>query len=110
MDDLLKSDLTAKAPPEEIAKWCNGCGLLGKLGILNVIMGVDVKEACCLHDYEYHIKYISRELADWYFYQNMKFIIDASDLKPARKAIARQCAWVYFLTVRTFGAFAYDIA
>ena len=69
------------------------------------LFGLDIKLACCIHDYMYRIGTTKQERAqaDHVFYLNMLWLIDDDDtnwfLTSARKAKA----WVYFQAVRLFG-------
>lgn len=88
---------------DEVEKSCNGCGVIGRHGLLDWIMGINVRPACCQHDYEYTNKTLRREVSDWYFYQNLLYLIDRSDKGDFRKFLARQIAWIYYHAVRKFG-------
>lgn len=91
---------------------CNGCGTAGWKGALvpETIWGVNISEACNIHDVDYHFgqNMSDKNTADWRFYMNMLEIIDRESrwtrfLNPNRKARA----WGYYQAVRKCGKSAF---
>lgn len=105
------------APPEywslteeQHKEVCNGCGPRGILGILvpNNLFGVDITEACNIHDYMYHIgqTIADKEAADRVLLNNMLRIIEEAHGWPAfgwlqRKRVRK--AELYYDVVVKFG-------
>ena len=81
---------------------CNGCGPMGWKGSLvpNTIYGLDISEACNIHDWMYY-EGISKEDADTVFYDNMVALIDNGSwfLGVPRRFRAKG----YYLAVKNFG-------
>ena len=101
------SDLARQTSPEEIEAVCTGCLVAPFDRLLDRIMGVDVRPACCLHDFEYITQSIPRSVADQYFYLNLQTLILNADLSPLHETLALNTATVYYLFVRTFGGVVY---
>jgi hypothetical protein len=83
------------------------CGLNGVKNDLipDYIIGLNVKDACCIHDWMYGVGRTEndRRNADKVFLQNLLFLIDEAGgswgLRAARKAMA----YKYYLGVLMFG-------
>lgn len=105
---LLQSQLAEVTPKREIEAVCNGCGFKPVHKILDWIMGINVRQACCLHDFEYFHRTLPRAVADYYFYVNLKNLIQKAKLNSWREVIALQTAYVYYFTVRSFGGFVWN--
>ena len=104
---LLMSPLARRTPTEEIERFCTGCLTPPFDQALDMIMGVDVRPACCLHDFEYITQSIPRSVADQYFYLNMQTLIKEANLPPAHENLALNTATVYYLFVRSLGWIVY---
>jgi hypothetical protein len=101
------------ATAHDIARTCNGCGTKGLGGWLvpDTLFGLDIGEACDIHDWRYSegTCWRDKDVADWEFLSNMLTIINANTgwlaylLRPFR--IHR--AWAYYEAVRAFGRSAY---
>ena len=85
---------------------CNGCGPHGWLGQLvpDTIWGLNISEACNIHDWDYHIG-VDRELADDEFRENLHRLIDRGN--PILAYIRRPRVEVYYQMVRRFGGAFY---
>lgn len=105
---LLQSDLAMNTPNAEIERRCSGCLTPPFDTVLDYIMGVHVRPACCLHDFEYVTQTISRSTADHYFLLNLRTLIDDSDLGWIHKQLAYKTALGYYLFVRAFGGMAWE--
>lgn len=101
------SDLARRTSPEEIERRCSGCLTPPFDKLLDRIMGVDVRPACCLHDFEYITQTIPRSVADHYFYLNLQTLIMEADLSPLHESLALNTATIYYLFVRAFGGVVY---
>lgn len=87
---------------------CNGCGP-GKWGSLIVpdkflLIGVDFKPACNIHDYCYY-SCVPKKKADNIFLENMTAIAD--EAWWGFRCIAQRFAFIYYLAVKYCGAGAY---
>ena len=91
------------ATPEMIERATDGCGPSMKTKFLNMIMRIDVKPACIVHDFEYFYRTMPKSVADINFYRNLIFLIHRSDSSEWQKFIARQVAYIYYLAVHLFG-------
>ena len=91
-----------KASPAKIEEFCDGCGAFGTDVLLDWIVGIYVRPACCAHDFEYVTMTISKATADKYFYENLLYLIYRSNKNEFRKWVARRIAWVYYMAVKAF--------
>ena len=97
-----------KLSPIEKGRICNGCGAKGGFGVPSTFYGLDMTEACQVHDYMYFIGRTNadKEEADRTFLNNLNRIIEARSyffLKPMRYARAKE----YYLAVKYFGGSAF---
>ena len=90
---------------------CNGCGTKGFCGYLvpDNLWGLDITEACNIHDYMYHIgqTIADKELADRVFLNNMIRLIDAGTRWNWLKRRRVREAKVYHYFVVEFGGPAF---
>lgn len=105
--ELLKSELARQTSPEEINRRCSGCLAPPFDQVLDYIMGVNVRPACCLHDFEYTTQSIPRSLADHFFYLNLKRLILDANLSYLHETLALKTALGYYVFVRGFGVFVW---
>jgi hypothetical protein len=98
---------------EQINTICNGCGPIKETNgfIPQSFVGLDISEACNIHDYDYVTKDYGR--ADWdkRFLRNMNRIIDAD--KGVSKAVTttrKAKALTYYTIVRLFGGSVFRLA
>lgn len=100
-----------QAQPEERNRVCNGCGSKGSSIDLipDSMYGLDVSEACNIHDWMYSEgKTIEdKEKADRVFLNNILRIINGSEGWPVTKWLRRRRAWKYYLAVKMFGGDAF---
>lgn len=96
--------------PEEKADICNGCGAkfgVSKWLVPNRMWGLNVKEACNIHDYMYHIGSTLEDKAeaDRVFLNNaIRLINDAS---PWLAGFRRRRALKYYEAVHLVGGAAF---
>lgn len=85
----------------------NGCGTDGWKGDLvpDTLGGIDISEACAIHDYEYSIGGTEedREVANMNFLCNMVIIIRRDDTWLTNEGIALKWAMQYYLAVEEYG-------
>ena len=81
----------------------NGCGPSGWKGDLvpDTLGGIDISEACNIHDYMYYVGGTEedKELADRYFLINMLTIIHRDDTWYTNESIAIKWATNYYVAV-----------
>lgn len=92
--------------PAAKAEICNGCG--GKNGrrVPGTIWGLEITEACNIHDYMYHVGRTEQDRAeaDRAFLNNMLRIIEADSIKFSfLKQLRSYRAITYYRAVRDFG-------
>lgn len=87
---------------EEKKEICNGCGPKGLGGwvVPDTLYGLDISEACNIHDYMYtypeSVSVLDKDYADAIFHVNMDSIIEAESgwaLKWLRKRRAEKYYW-----------------
>jgi len=85
----------------------NGCGPDGWKGLLipDTLGGIDISEACNIHDYDYLFGGIEadREKANMNFLCNMIIIIRRDDTWFTNEDIALKWAMQYYLAVEKYG-------
>lgn len=105
--------------PEEY--WCltqvqreemtNGCGTRGLIGLLvpDTIYGLDVSEACRIHDFQYAVGSTPEEKdsADRAFINNLLRIIDANTKWKWLRKLRAERARTYYHAVCNFGGPAF---
>jgi hypothetical protein len=95
--------------PKEKKEICNGCGAKGGIPVPNTFYGLDISEACNIHDFRYYVgtTWDDKVFADMEFGKNLDAIIDEKTwfnwLKKLRKIRARE----YVLVVKLWGDNAY---
>ena len=114
MAELFRSPGYDLLTPEDRQMLLNGCGPKGAVVDLvpDSILGVSIREACNIHDYDYSQgkTWKDKKYADKRFLQNMGIIISAKEnqwkwTRKLRMAIARK----YYEAVRDFGGDAYCV-
>ena len=95
---------------KEKERICNGCGSLwGGILVPDTIWGLDISEACNVHDYMYNEgkSEIYKLHADNCFRMNMYALIEAGSQNRFTKWIRKSRADKYYWAVRKFGNDAY---
>lgn len=97
-----------KMTPAERKENCNGCGAKDGFNAPDTMYGLDIGEACNIHDFMYGEGVTSRDkvIADEIFEHNLRAIIDSESywfMKPLRYIRAKE----YFAIVKHFGSDAY---
>ena len=91
---------------------CNGCGAKGGIPVPNSFLGLDISEACNIHDYEYFIGGTKRDkdLADERFLRNLRAIIDGVMFYDDFDFIRHTEADLYYKAVVLWGddSFVYE--
>lgn len=89
----------------------NGCGPGGwKIDLVpETIWGLDVSEACNVHDWMYQAgsTIADKEEADRVFLNNLLRLIEAAGGCWILKRLRRNRAWIYYLAVHKFGGPAF---
>jgi hypothetical protein len=97
--------------PEQRADITNGCGpgRFGSRVISDSLWGLDITEACNIHDFSYHIGWTiaDKASADRAFLNNMLRIIDAAGGWWPIVALRRHAAVTYYRAVADFGGPAF---
>lgn len=90
---------------------CNGCGAKGILGLFipNVILGVKITPACCIHDYMYQRgeTFEDKQKADRIFFNNMIRLIEAKKSSAWLQRLRIWFAERYYRAVVRFGGTAF---
>jgi len=95
--------------PEGKAEICNGCGSKGGIKVPSTMYGLDISEACNIHDFRYYLgeTWDDKVFADKEFGTNLDSIILAETwfgwLKKLRMIRARE----YVIAVKLWGDEAY---
>ena len=97
-----------EAAPSEKRKICNGCGAKEGLNVPDTMWGLDISEACKIHDWMYqHGKTLADKIfADAMFRLNLSMIIDKYS-NPAMAYLRHGRAGKYYLAVTRWGNGAY---
>ena len=95
--------------PEEKFEICNACGAKGGFPVPNTFYGLDISEACNIHDFMYFVgKTLADKMeADRVFLNNLIRIIDARTSVYILKKLRYRRAKTYFEFVDIYGASAY---
>ncbi len=97
--------------PAILKKIVNGCGVGGWKGKLipDTILLLSIKEACNIHDFDYHtgLTLEEKKLADRKFLNNMMRIIEAGGGPEFLKRWRRTRATEYYLAVKYVGGPAF---
>lgn len=105
MTDLLAPESWHRAHQKDREAACDGCGPKEwKFDLVpDNLLGVPVREACCIHDWEYTVGGSERDrnVADRRFLHNLRALASAAGgpFKPIRWALA----WVYYAAVARHG-------
>ena len=89
---------------------CNGCGTGWSASLVpNTIYTLDIKPACCIHDFMYEIGQTieDKEEADRVFLNNMIRIVNAKKSWWFPHFLARSRALNYYNAVTNFGGEAF---
>jgi hypothetical protein len=91
--------------PEQKKEICNGCGAKGGIPIPDTIYGLDIEEACNIHDFRYYVggTQEDKEIADDEFYDNLIEIIDAIEFYDSFDDLRKVRAFEYVTAVRLWG-------
>jgi hypothetical protein len=99
---------------EDIERICNGCGPIKETNyfIPQSFVGLDISEACHIHDYDYVMKPYGRKTWDQRFLRNMDAIIeyDAHKTNGFTTWLRRRKARAYYYCVRIAGGMVFDVA
>ena len=88
---------------------CNGCGSKGGIPVPSTFYGLDISEACNIHDFRYYIgeTWKDKEFADFEFHNNLKAIIESETSFWILKKLRLSRAKKYVLAVELWGDSAY---
>ena len=93
--------------PEEKKEICNGCGSKDGLKVPNTFWGLNIEEACNIHDYMYNNgkTHYDKLFADAMFRLNLTVMIDAKEtIKDKLFSIFRHYrAGTYYIAVAKYG-------
>ena len=93
--------------PEEKKEICNGCGAKDGLKVPDTFWGLNMEEACNIHDYMYSIgkTHYDKLFADAMFRLNLTVIIDAKEtFKDKLLSVLRHYrAGTYYIAVAKYG-------
>lgn len=97
--------------PEEKKEICNGCGAKNGLKVPDTFWGLNIEEACNIHDYMYNIgkTHYDKLFADAMFRLNLTVIIDAKEtFKDKLFSILRHYrAGTYYIAVAKYGNYSF---
>ena len=97
--------------PEEKKEICNGCGSKDGLKVPDTFWGLNIEEACNIHDYMYNIgkTHYDKLFADAMFRLNLTVIIDAKEtFKDKLFSILRHYrAGTYYIAVAKYGNYSF---
>lgn len=98
-----------KLTPKKRKEICNGCGAKGGIPVPNTFWGLDIKEACNIHDYMYHMgkTHANKLEADRVFRNNLTRIIEARTSWGFLKRLRHRRKKTYCLFVEEWGETAY---
>ena len=93
--------------PEEKKEICNGCGAKDGVKVPDTFWGLNIEEACNIHDYMYNIgkTHYDKLFADAMFRLNLTVIIDAKEtFKDKLLSVFRHYrAGTYYIAVAKYG-------
>ena len=111
MTFLYAPETYKKLTQTEAAAITNGCGTGGwKIDLVpDTLLGLDITEACNIHDYMYHIGETieDKNEADRVFMNNMLRLIDAETKHGWLRRFRRRRAIIYYFAVKNFGGPAF---
>lgn len=97
--------------PEEKKEICNGCGAKDGVKVPDTFWGLNIEEACNIHDYMYSTgkTYYDKLFADAMFRLNLTVIIDAKEtFKDKLLSILRHYrAGTYYIAVAKYGNYSF---
>ena len=97
--------------PEEKKEICNGCGAKNGLKVPDTFWGLNIEEACNIHDYMYNIgkTHYDKLFADAMFRLNLTVIIDAKEtFKDKLFSVLRHYrAGTYYIAVAKYGNYSF---
>ena len=97
--------------PEDKKEICNGCGAKDGLKVPNTFWGLNIEEACNIHDYMYNNgkTHYDKLFADAMFRLNLTVIIDAKEtFKDKLFSILRHYrAGTYYIAVAKYGNYSF---
>ena len=97
--------------PEEKKEICNGCGAKNGLKVPDTFWGLNIEEACNIHDYMYNIgkTHYDKLFADAMFRLNLTVIIDAKEtFKDKLISVLRHYrAGTYYIAVAKYGNYSF---
>jgi len=98
-----------KLSPSKKAEICNGCGAKGGIPVPNTFYGLDISEACNIHDYMYYIgkTHADKLEADRVFKNNLSRIIEARTSWSFLKRLRHRRKKTYCYAVEEWGETAY---
>lgn len=109
--------IMAEKDPEELARIAGGCGPggLGDWLVPDRLLGLSIRPACHIHDFQYHFGHTyddpedenNKKRADRIFKNNMMRIIMAGTRSGILFWIRRRLARRYYQAVRDFGDTAF---
>jgi len=91
------------------AEICNGCGAKGGIPVPNTMYGLDISEACNIHDFRYYIgeTWEDKVFADMEFLKNLYAIIEHETWFGWVEKLRKIRAEEYVLAVKLWGDDAY---
>jgi hypothetical protein len=96
---------------EQHIRVCNGCGTKGLCGLLvpDTIWGLNITDACDIHDFMYHVgkDLGDKELADRVFLNNMLRLVDENTSWKWLKRLRARRAMTYYKAVVELGGPAF---
>ena len=97
--------------PEEKKEICNGCGAKDGVKVPDTFWGLNIEEACNIHDYMYNTgkTHYDKLFADAMFRLNLTVIIDAKEtFKDKLLSILRHYrAGTYYIAVAKYGNYSF---
>lgn len=108
--DLIAPQSYRDASPAERLRRTNGCGAMGGPDYVpDTMYGLDVSEACRIHDWSYQIgkTLADKDRADLDFHTNLLRIISNHPGNFLIKFLRRRRARTYYLAVKQFGMSAF---
>lgn len=110
MAQLIAPPEYTSLPKEELSKIVNGCGAAGaRFDIVpDTMWGLDISEACNVHDLDYHLHRLPFEVCNAIFLANCALLISAGSRWLMIPRLVRACT--YFLAVHCAGKKAYEAA
>lgn len=96
--------------PQEKSEICNGCGAKGGIPVPRTFYGLDISEACNIHDYRYFMgeTWDEKRFADDEFLKNLNSIIDSTNSFKFLTALRKMRAYEYVTAVRLWGDKAFQ--